>query len=373
MKILYFSRDYTTHDRRFLCGIAKSRHNIYFLRLEDCGKGLEKRDLPENITCLDWEGGKKPCPGPDSWFRLLPALKRVLDELKPDLIHAGPIQSCAFMAAICGFHPLLAMSWGSDILLDAEQDNFWRWITEYSLQRANYLLCDCDAVKNKAATFALFSSDQIIQFPWGIDLKQFSSSVLPLPRLEGWEESTIIISTRSWEPVYGIDVVLESFALAYEQNQKLRLLLLGGGSLGATVEQIIKMHKLQEVVLRPGIVNYQDLPQYFRTADIYLSACYSDGSSVSLLEAMASGAVPVVTDAPGNREWIEQGKNGWLVKPGAAGEFGRALLEAASLSAEKLKLMLKLNRRICEERADWAKNIRKLIAVYDMLDERRNE
>ena len=48
-------------------------------------------------------------------------------------------------------------------------------------------------------------------------------------------------------------------------------------------------------------------------ADIYVSTSLYDGTSVSLLEAMGSGAFPVVTDIPANREWITNGENGFLV------------------------------------------------------------
>jgi glycosyltransferase involved in cell wall biosynthesis len=47
--------------------------------------------------------------------------------------------------------------------------------------------------------------------------------------------------------------------------------------------------------------------------DIYVSTSLYDGTSVSLLEAMGSGAFPIVTDIPSNREWISPGQNGFLV------------------------------------------------------------
>lgn len=104
MRILYFTRDYTTHDRRFLEKMAQSRHAIFFLRLEDDGIDYENRPLPDGIVPVIWQGGKSPARTPENWIRLMPDLSRVLNEVRPDLVHAGPVQSCAFMTVLVIAH-----------------------------------------------------------------------------------------------------------------------------------------------------------------------------------------------------------------------------------------------------------------------------
>ena len=80
-------------------------------------------------------------------------LRSVLARLKPDLVHAGPVQSPAFMAALAGFHPLVSMSWGSDLLRDADSSGWMRWMTRYTLNRTTLLVGDCQAVQQKAISF----------------------------------------------------------------------------------------------------------------------------------------------------------------------------------------------------------------------------
>ena len=63
-------------------------------------------------------------------------------------------------------------------------------------------------------------------------------------------------------------------------------------------------------------------------AEIYLSASLSDSTSVSLLEAMASCAVPVVSDIEGNREWVGEGEGARLFPPGDSAALARALEHA---------------------------------------------
>ncbi|HEX9616633.1 MAG TPA: hypothetical protein VGA03_04405, partial [Anaerolineales bacterium] len=91
MRIIYFTRDYTPHDRRFLASLAETGHRVYYLRLEQRGHVLEELPLPDRIEAVQWAGGRKPV-GVRDFAGLLPDLRRVLREIDPDLVHAGPIQ-----------------------------------------------------------------------------------------------------------------------------------------------------------------------------------------------------------------------------------------------------------------------------------------
>jgi glycosyltransferase involved in cell wall biosynthesis len=109
------------------------------------------------------------------------------------------------------------------------------------------------------------------------------------------------------------------------------------------------------------------MPKWFRAADTYVSCTQSDGTSISLLEAMATGLPVVVTDIPSNREWVAEGQNGWLAPAGSAEEFANRLLRAARLKPEDRKLFSERNQRIVEERADWDRNFPKLLDMYQRL------
>src|SRR5690349_3855202 len=119
MRVLYFSRSYTTHDRRFLVELAKSSHEVWYLRLEDDAVCYETRPVPDKIQVLQALASGKRADTPEAWIRLIPDVQSVICRVKPDLVHAGPVPSCGFLTALAGFRPLLAMSWGSDILVDS--------------------------------------------------------------------------------------------------------------------------------------------------------------------------------------------------------------------------------------------------------------
>ena len=107
------------------------------------------------------------------------------------------------------------------------------------------------------------------------------------------------------------------------------LLLFGGGSQAESVRRMIAEAELEGQVYLGGQVKNDELPQVYRSADLYLSASHSDGSSVSLMEALACGKAALVSAIPGNREWITPGGPGWLFADGDAPALAQGILEAA--------------------------------------------
>ena len=318
MKILYFSRDYTTHDHRFLSALAGTGHRVYYLQLERRGHPLEDRPLPPEIRKVPWAGGQRPFH-PQGGVRLLVDLRRVIRKVNPDLVHAGPLQTCGLLAALTGFHPLVSMSWGYDLLIDADRNPFYHWATRFTLSRSDVMVGDCSTIRRRAASFGM-PEDRIVTFPWGIDLDHFMPEYRQRagdggPRevsSSGSGETFTILSTRGWEPIYGVDVIARAFVIAAQEAQvrglpKLRLLMLGSGSQGDLLRQVFVQGNVLDQVSFPGQVGYDDLPGYYRSADLYLSASHSDGTSISLLEAMACGVPALVSDIPGNREWVACG------------------------------------------------------------------
>ncbi len=366
MRILYFSRSYTSHDRRFLVALASSPHEVWYLRLESEVTQYERRPVPDGIRELAPLGGGERLVSPEQWFRLAPRLEAILEQVKPDLVHGGAIQTGAFLTALVGFHPLLAMSWGSDILVDSKQDEFWKWMTRYALRRADMLLSDCDEVSEAAKKLSGLETVKVIQFPWGVDTHFFRGGpdTLQLRRRSGWERAVIVLCTRSWEPNYGVMDLLAAFGIAREKMPRLRLVLLGSGSLKADVERFVREQGLANAVLMPGAISPEQMAEYLRSVDVYASCAYSDGSSISLLEAMATGLPVLATDRASNREWVASPDHGLLVPFGDPPSIAAALLELASLSPERRSGIAACNRAMIEQRADWNVNIAKLLTAY---------
>ncbi len=362
MRILYFTLGYSTHDYRFLKSISDEGHEIFFVQLEGNRRQMEDRPVPENVTQVIWKGGREPF----RWSNLAKLafdFRRLTKEIKPDLIHAGPIQTCAFIAVLSGFRPVLSMSWGFDLMDDVHRSKWWEGVTRYTLKRSTFFTSDANVTKDKAVACGM-NPEKTVVFPWGVDLEHFKPKPFDLQPL-----TFTLFCNRSWEARYGVDVLARAFVKVAQQNENVDLILLNGGSQSAQLRQILQSEGVLDRVTFGGQISQTDLPRWYHMADVYISPSHVDGSSVSLMEALACGLPCLVSDIPANKEWIVENENGWLFQDGDADSLAEKILAAIS-QREKLSEIGRASRRSAEMRADWKKNAKVLMNSYRSLIER---
>jgi glycosyltransferase involved in cell wall biosynthesis len=361
MRILYFTAADSPHDRRFLRALSGTAHQVFALRMQAC-----QPQTPEGVRPLSWPGGQPDWSHWTGWQAGKEQFAAIAADVRPDLVHAGPVQGPAFLAALSGFHPLVTMSWGSDLLRQADRSPWMRFATAYTLDRTDVFLGDCQTVAARAADFGVPRKRRVL-FPWGVDLSHFSPEngrvhgAAWRKRL-GWQDHFVVMCNRTWAPLYGVDLLARAFILAVEANPALRLLLAGDGPQAPLIRSLLA--PLGEFVHFPGRVNFQDLPGLYCAGDVFVSPSHSDGSSISLLEALACGRPVLVSDIPSNREWVRPGQAGELFADDSVLDLTTELLKMAK--RPNLSAYQREARQLAEERADWEMNFDKLLQAYQL-------
>jgi len=361
MRVLYFTEKDSPHDRRFLTALSETAHQVFALRQVSCSP-----ETPAGVIELDWSDGYPDWSDWRGWERGQMQFSRMLEKIKPDLVHAGPVQGPALLTALTGFHPLLTMSWGSDLLRRAQRSPWMRYATTHTLECTDILLADCWAVADAAARYS-FPQERVVRFPWGVDLDHFSPARgevagKALRKALGWEENFVVMCNRTWAPVYGVDLLAKAFVDAVQINPELRLLLVGDGPQADLIHRILT--DVRDKVVFPGRVSREKIPGFYCAADLFVSPSHSDGSSISLLEALACGRPVLVSDIPGNREWVTPGDVGELFQDRDLTSLTNQLLQMAD--NDNLEGYGQRARELAEQRADWQVNFKQLLSAYDM-------
>jgi hypothetical protein len=65
------------------------------------------------------------------------------------------------------------MSWGYDLIQDAERNALWRWATRFTLRHSAAMVGDCETIRQLATSYGM-PDERIVTFPWGVDLQHFS-------------------------------------------------------------------------------------------------------------------------------------------------------------------------------------------------------
>lgn len=356
MKILYVKDRYGVHDRRFLQAIIAQGHLPIAVQLGSYeNKGI---DLGVAVSCASKAD-----------------LQELMGRERVDVVHAGPIPFAASLVEILPDNlPLVVVSWGSDILLDCALSSELKAKALIALERASVVLVDCRAVGHAIASWLPERSASIISFPWGLDLPRFEalpvSASSEMRKSLGWQNNDVFVSTRSWEDNYGIQQLIEAFALVVQKVPMARLLLVGDGSLRQEIMGMISSLGLRVHVHLLGRIDERELPVVLGAADVYVSSSFCDGSSISLLEAMASCKPVIVHHEFGNLDWVLPDENGWLVNCRDPAKFAEAFLVALKFRT-RWQSMGQLGRELVFDKADWARNSLLLSKAYQLALEGR--
>lgn len=135
---------------------------------------------------------------------------------------------------------------------------------------------------------------------------------------------TYIILPARFNPIKWHSGLVEAFRIVVEQFPHARLILLGDGQEKCNIDLLIAKYNLSKFVIMPGI--QKNVHEWMAASDIFVLCSLSEGTSISLLEAMAIGLPSVVTDAGGNKYIIEDGKTALLAKHSDVFDLAQKLL-----------------------------------------------
>ncbi len=244
-------------------------------------------------------------------LRQLPRLARWLRAVRPDWLHAHYLTShgtLAWLAQRFGRVPgrLVGSAWGSDILVTPQQGLAWRWLTQRVLRACTLTTSDSQVM---AMRMHELGAREVMVFPFGLEV---------MPEAPATKDALLVFANRGLEPVYQPLRVLQVFAAMAARRPGLRLVLANDGSLRAPLQAEVQRLGLAAAVQFVGRLDAATQAGWYGRAQWYLSLPRSDSVAVSVLEAMAHGCIPLLSDLPANRELVQSGVNGLIVADGAA-------------------------------------------------------
>jgi glycosyltransferase involved in cell wall biosynthesis len=277
------------------------------------------------------------------------AVKRLVNQIKPDLIHAHFIAKYGFHLPDLRFHPSVVSAWGDDILILPPKSRLIRWYTKKVLDYADCIYAVSHNIGDHIIADFQIPGSKVKYFPFGIDTDLFSPDDATASNT-GTEIE--IFSNRGYFPVYDNETLVRGFALAYAKDSRLRLTLKGDGPLEQAVRDLVTALGLSGVVTFKGRTAYTDVPGDYRNADIFITTSVSDGTPVSILEAMASSLPCIATHVGGIPEWVGDGRTGILIGPRSPEEVAKALLQLSGDPALRSRMGME-GRKVIVRKGQW--------------------
>ena len=285
---------------------------------------------------------------------------------KCHLIHAHWAIPTGLIGVLVGLllrTPLVVTIHGSDFRMGTMKTFILQRIFRYVCRSAKHILCVSEVHKRGIEKLGI-GGGKISVSPMGVEQPFLGSLTNRGDNRTGG--GFTVVSNRQLQPIYNISLLIRAIPIILEEEPKTKFMIAGIGSERENLERQVKGLSINSSVKFLGWVKHEEMPELLSRADIYVSTSLDDGTSVSLLEAMASGAFPIVTDIPSNREWISDGENGFLVPLNGEKCLAQKIVEAIR-NQDLLKRSRDKNFSLITEKALWSVTIAKTKEIYNVV------
>lgn len=294
----------------------------------------------------------------------VPRVRRIVRDFRPDVVFATYVISNGLTALLAGGGPLAVSAQGGDVRALYRTGDWRNAVRRLLLRRICRRAGLIHSVSRQLSDMLVAlgaAREKIHEAPSGVDTRLFAPDPA-MPRLG----ATRIICIRKHEPVYDLATLVDALATLHRDGVSFHCTFVGGGHLLEAHRARAAEAGLGGKVEFRGAVPHGELPSLLRSADLYVSPSLSDGTSASLLEALASGLFPVVTRIEANTPWIADGRTGLLFEPRRADQLAAALKQALG-DADLRRGAFVANRERVLRNGDFETNMAALAKRIDAL------
>ena len=277
--------------------------------------------------------------------------------LAPDLVWAHYATSGGLVAWLSGARGYALTVHGSDLL---ERSTHWlgRWVLRRSFSRSG-LVNPVSAHMVGALRAMGIGADAIVPCSHGVATEHFPYQ----PHAPPPAGPLRLLCTRALVAgVYDIPTLLEAVARLKRKGTDVQCLLAATGPEEPALRAQVERLGLEQEVVFGGGYERSQLPALFRDHDLYVSTSRWDGMSISLLEAMASGIYPVVSDIPANESCLGERGGAMLFRPGDVDGLVDAIRAAREVSRPEDALAANRDRVV--EHFDTRRNLDRLFGAF---------
>jgi L-malate glycosyltransferase len=344
MIICYIANSESSHTDKWVKPFVEKGHEIHII-------SHSKREI-EGTTLHYVDYSVK------NFFLKAHKVHEIIRKINPNILHAQQVNTCGLYAASMGGYNLISSGWGSDVLVAPFESKLMNFIVKYVIEKSTAITSGADYMTERLIELGADSS-KIYKVPLGVfeNIFEYRHKYNTQPRLD-------FISLRRHEPIYNMDILIKGFNEALKTNKNLYLTV---GAFGAQTEELMKMvedFKICDNVKFTGKYNPQDIGSIFEKYDGFISIPKSDSTSVSVLEGMAVGVFPVLSNLPANREWIKDKENGIIIKETTPEMVRDGILWCAENKAE-LRAASDINVKLVKEKAVWRDSVKIVEDLYE--------
>ena len=301
--------------------------------------------------------------------------RRLLRRVKPDVLHIHTLfagrrwRELPWMWPLYSYHPLVITAWGGDLMVSPKVSRSARRLIQFALRSADMVLGNSEALLEVARSMGV-PRQRLHEMQFGIDTEVFSpiQATETLRTKLNLGPGPVVYSPRAFTPTYNQLAIAKAIPKVLQVIPECRFLFQRRAEFHmpeyeAEVQESLERQGVDRAVRILPPRQYEDMPTYYALADVLVSVPSHEGMPRSVLEAVACGAFPIVSDLPALREWITDGENGLILSSVEPKQIAEAILYALSHKSMTQKAA-QINREIVERRWSYSFWLRRLDELY---------
>ena len=284
------------------------------------------------------------------YFCQLPALRRQIRKINPHAISTLYLSSYGLMGSLLkGKAKLVHFVVGNDVMVFPDQGWLHQAVSKYAVGKADFVVSASKTMTARLVEKLKYSEERILTQQYGV-----SQWVMDFPQNE---KSYDFVSNRAWIANSNVEYFLQILKrLPQSKTAIIGRTVPGSESLGERVQN--SAQALQCTVMPP--LPYEENIGMVASGRFIVSLTKSDGASLSVMEAMAVGAIPILSDILPNREWVVNGENGFLIPLNDVEEAIRRFEAALRLTPAERAEIIAQNKKIISERGSLSRNMHRV-------------
>lgn len=345
------------------------RHAIMCLTdSTDFRRRLRRQDVP--VIALAKREGQD--------FSVYTRLWRALRQLRPDIVHTRNLGTldCLAVAALAGVRGRIHGEHGRD-MYDLHGSRLkYKLLRKFVAPAVDRYVAVSKDLAGWLVQSVGISPERVTQIYNGVDTRRFHPRVgrrhALMPANFAPEGAFVVGTVGRMESVKDQLTLVNAFvqlaASGRCQHEQVRLVIVGDGPLRQTALELLRSAKMDHLAWLPG--ERSDIPEVMQTLDLFVLPSLGEGTSNTILEAMATGLPVVATRVGGNLELVTEGETGLLVPPGDPDRMARAI-ESYVIARDNTSRHGRVARRRTEEQFAIEAMVSRYLDVYDTVLNRR--
>ena len=248
-------------------------------------------------------------------------VKRIINEINPDIISVHYASSYGAVAAFSGIKNYFLSVWGADVYEFPEKSFLHKKLIQISLKRASKLLSTSKAMAFHASRYTRKSFEIT---PFGVKTEVFNPS-----RRSRIDNSFVIGTVKGIDPKYGIDYLIKAVAKFKKMNPNIdfQLRIAGKGEYREEYEKLAYSLDIGEETRWLGFISQDEAAKEWANMDVAVvpSTVESESFGVSAIEAQACGTAVIISDIPGLMEATNPNETCLVVKRKNDEELAKAI------------------------------------------------